>query len=126
MTCGRAAFGGRMEKIAFSRAEEWPFVKVKIRRGVPSKWREDRADNDDVFLCWLTAKLRGLAGRSPDPAKGERLNALALYANGATCDYLDKHVSGYIYLCYSPKQDDALGDGELGVDTERLIVREDA
>jgi hypothetical protein len=108
-----------MTKKKFNRSKEWPFSPVSAKRGKYAMW--DRADNDDIFLTWLIHKLRRLGGRAPED--GERMNAQALSLSKSNNTVLMDYISPGLYLAFSPRDDDALTDAEIGVDMDAIYVK---
>ena len=114
-----------MEKRRFSRKREWPFVPVRwpVGKGWRRRYDQDRDENDEIFMAWLVHALRRIGGRNLEP--GERLNALALSLNQANLQFLEEHISAWKYLGFSPRADNTLRDGELGVDKDAIYKKED-
>ena len=97
--------------IKFNREEEWKFEKLTGRKGYADKKRRER--NSQLFVDWVMTLLKNTAPRELE--KGERYTSTKIYIHPEHNEFLNKHIDPFIWLNYSPVDDDTVGLDEIKI-----------
>lgn len=101
-------------RMKFDRGREWPFESL-VKRKRRTRANDKRIyKNTKIFAEWIMNLLKSTAPREPED--GEKYRCQGVRLHPAHNEYLHDHIDPWVWLCYSPEDDETVGLDEVEID----------